>query len=72
MIRLKDLSDKVISYHPDPSIDLIEKAYVFSAQVHKGQLRLSGEPYLTHPMEVASLLTDLKLDVVSVATGLLH
>ena len=72
MIRLKDISDKVISYHPDPSIDLIEKAYVFSAQVHKGQLRLSGEPYLTHPMEVASLLTDLKLDVVSVATGLLH
>jgi len=72
VIRLKDLSDKVISYHPDPSIDLIEKAYVFSAQVHKGQLRLSGEPYLTHPMEVASLLTDLKLDVVSVATGLLH
>ncbi len=72
MIRLKDISDKVISYHPDPSIDLIEKAYVFSAQVHKGQLRLSGEPYLTHPMEVASLLADLKLDVVSVATGLLH
>jgi len=72
VIRLKDISDKVISYHPDPSIDLIEKAYVFSAQVHKGQLRLSGEPYLTHPMEVASLLTDLKLDVVSVATGLLH
>jgi GTP pyrophosphokinase len=72
VIRLKDISDKVISYHPDPSIDLIEKAYVFSAQVHKGQLRLSGEPYLTHPMEVASLLADLKLDVVSVATGLLH
>ena len=50
MIRLKDISDKVRSYHPDPRIDLIEKAYVFSAQVHKGQLRLSGEPYLTHPM----------------------
>lgn len=72
MIRLKDISDKVLSYHPEPSIDLIEKAYVFSAQVHKGQLRLSGEPYLTHPMEVAALLADLKLDDVSVATGLLH
>ncbi|MBW2552800.1 MAG: bifunctional (p)ppGpp synthetase/guanosine-3',5'-bis(diphosphate) 3'-pyrophosphohydrolase [Deltaproteobacteria bacterium] len=72
MIRLKDISDKVRSYHPDPRIDLIEKAYVFSAQVHKGQLRLSGEPYLTHPMEVAALLTELKLDDVSIATGLLH
>ena len=72
MIRLKDISDKVLAYHPDPAIDLIEKAYVFSAKVHKGQLRLSGEPYLTHPMEVAALLADLKLDDVSVATGLLH
>jgi len=72
VIRLKDISDKVRSYHPEPRIDLIEKAYVFSAQVHKGQLRLSGEPYLTHPMEVAALLADLKLDDISVATGLLH
>jgi len=72
VIRLKDISDRVLAYHPDPEISLIEKAYVFSAQVHKGQLRLSGEPYLTHPMEVAALLADLKLDVVSVATGLLH
>lgn len=72
MIRLKDISDKVRFYHPEPRIDLIEKAYVFSAQVHKGQLRLSGEPYLTHPMEVAALLADLKLDDVSVVTGLLH
>jgi len=72
VIRLKDISDKVLSYHPEPNIDLIEKAYVFSAQVHKGQLRLSGEPYLTHPMEVAALLSDLKLDDVSVVTGLLH
>ena len=72
MIRLKDILDKVRAYHPDPDIDLIEKAYVFSAQVHKGQLRLSGEPYLTHPMEVAALLADLKLDDVSVVTGLLH
>jgi len=72
VIRLKDISDKVLSYHPEPGIELIEKAYVFSAQVHKGQLRLSGEPYLTHPLEVADLLADLKLDDVSVATGLLH
>jgi len=72
VIRLKDISDKVLSYHPNPRIDLIEKAYVFSAQVHKGQLRRSGEPYLIHPLEVAYLLADIKLDDVSVATGLLH
>jgi GTP pyrophosphokinase len=72
VIRLKDISDKVLSYHPNPRIDLIEKAYVFSAQVHKGQLRRSGEPYLIHPLEVAYLLADINLDDVSVATGLLH
>jgi GTP pyrophosphokinase len=72
VIRLKDISDKVLSYHPNPRIDLIEKAYVFSAQVHQGQLRRSGEPYLIHPLEVAYLLADIKLDDVSVATGLLH
>jgi GTP pyrophosphokinase len=72
VIRLKDITDKVRSYHPNPHIDLIEKAYVFSAQVHKGQLRRSGEPYLIHPLEVAYLLADIKLDDVSVATGLLH
>ena len=72
MIRLKDITDKVLSYHPHPHIDLIEKAYVFSAQVHQGQLRRSGEPYLIHPLEVAYLLADIKLDDISVATGLLH
>jgi len=72
VIRLKDITDKVLSYHPNPHIDLIEKAYVFSAQVHQGQLRRSGEPYLIHPLEVAYLLADIKLDDVSVATGLLH
>ena len=59
MIRLKDISDKVRSYYPDSRIDLIEKAYVFSAQVHKGQLRLSGEPYLSHPLETAYILADM-------------
>ncbi len=72
MIRLSDILNKVLSYHPNPRIELIEKAYVFSAQVHKGQLRLSGEPYLIHPLAVAALLADLKLDDVTVSTGLLH
>jgi len=59
-------------YNPNADMDLLRKAYVFSAKVHLGQVRLSGEPYLIHPLEVAGILTQLKLDIASVATGLLH
>ncbi len=59
-------------YHPDPNLDLIKKAYVYSAKVHEGQIRKSGEPYLIHPLEVAGILAQLKLDEASVASGLLH
>ena len=62
----------MVSYNPNADVDLLRKAYVFSAKVHLGQVRLSGEPYLIHPMEVTGILTQLKLDVASVATGLLH
>lgn len=72
MIRLNDILDKVMAYNPAPDLDLIRKAYVFCAKVHQGQTRLSGEPYLVHPMEVAAILADLKLDVATVVTGLLH
>ncbi|HEX2770254.1 MAG TPA: HD domain-containing protein, partial [Geobacteraceae bacterium] len=72
MIRLNDILDKVSVYNPAADLDLIRKAYVFSAKVHQGQNRLSGEPYLVHPMEVAAILADLKLDVPTVVTGLLH
>jgi len=72
MIRLNDILDKVSSYNPGADLDVIRKAYVFSAKVHQGQVRLSGEPYLIHPMEVAALLAELRLDVQTVATGLLH
>ncbi|HUL00922.1 MAG TPA: HD domain-containing protein, partial [Nitrospirota bacterium] len=72
MIRLNDILDKVSAYNPAADLDLIRKAYVFSAKVHQGQNRLSGEPYLVHPMEVAAILADLKLDVPTVITGLLH
>ena len=58
MIRLNDIVDRVLAYHPKADVDMIEKAYVFSAKVHEGQVRLSGEPYLSHPMEVAGLLAD--------------
>lgn len=72
MIRLNDILDKILSYNPAADLDVVRKAYVFSAKVHQGQVRLSGEPYLVHPMEVAAVLADLRLDVQTVATGLLH
>ncbi|MBA2353916.1 MAG: bifunctional (p)ppGpp synthetase/guanosine-3',5'-bis(diphosphate) 3'-pyrophosphohydrolase [Acidobacteria bacterium] len=72
MIRFEDLVDKVRSYSPEADLELLRRAYVFSAREHKGQLRHSGEPYLIHPLEVANLLADMRLDVVAVAAGLLH
>jgi GTP pyrophosphokinase len=72
MLRFNDVLERLTSYNPHADIELLKKAYVFSAKVHSGQLRLSGEPYLIHPLEVAGILTQLKLDVASVATGFLH
>ena len=72
MIRFEDLLEKVRAYNPDANLELLRKAYVFSAYEHKGQVRHSGEPYMVHPLEVADFLADLKLDVVAVASGLLH
>jgi GTP pyrophosphokinase len=72
LLRLNDILDRVTGYHPEPDLDLIKKAYVYSAKVHQGQIRKSGEPYLVHPLEVAGLLAELKLDEASVVTGLLH
>ena len=72
MIRINDIVEKVSDYVPDADLDLIERAYIYSAQVHEGQIRLSGEPYLSHPLEVAGILADMKLDPESVAAGILH
>jgi len=72
MIRFEDLVEKVRSFMPDADIELLRRAYVFSAFEHKGQVRHSGEPYLVHPLQVADLLADMKLDVVAIASGLLH
>ena len=72
MLRFNDILERLISYQPNADIELLKKAYVFSAKVHLGQVRLSGEPYLNHPLEVAGILTQLRLDAASVATGLLH
>jgi GTP pyrophosphokinase len=72
MIRFEDLVDKVRATNPEADIELLRRAYVFSAFEHKGQVRHSGEPYLVHPLEVADQLADMKLDVVAIAAGLLH
>ena len=72
MIRINDIVEKVSDYVPDADIGIIERAYIYSARVHEGQVRLSGEPYLSHPLEVAGILADMKLDPESVAAGILH
>lgn len=72
MIRLNDILDRALSYNPEADLEVVKRAYVFSAKVHQGQVRLSGEPYLVHPIEVAGVLTDLRMDVDSIGTGLLH
>jgi guanosine-3',5'-bis(diphosphate) 3'-pyrophosphohydrolase len=72
MIRFEDLLEKVRAYAPDADVELLRRAYVFSAFEHKGQVRHSGEPYLIHPLAVADFLADMKLDAVAIAAGLLH
>ena len=72
MIRIEDVIEKVERNRPDPDVDLIRRAYLFSALHHKGQKRASGEPYLVHPLAVADMLAEMRLDEVSVSTGLLH
>ncbi|OGP08964.1 MAG: GTP pyrophosphokinase [Deltaproteobacteria bacterium RIFCSPLOWO2_12_FULL_43_16] len=72
MVRLEDIVDKISSYNPTADIELIKRAYIFSAKVHQGQMRVSGEPYLNHIIEVAHILTDMQMDVVTVIAGILH
>ena len=72
MIRINDIIDKIADYVPDADLDIVRRAYIYSARVHEGQVRLSGEPYLSHPLEVAGILADMKLDPESIAAGLLH
>lgn len=67
-----ELVDRVRAYNPNAALDTLTAAYEFSAAVHAGQMRESGEPYLTHPLAVAGIIAEMRLDVPSVATGLLH
>src|SRR5919199_9226 len=72
MIRFEDLVEKVKAYSPAADVELLRRAYVFSAFEHRNQVRHSGEPYLIHPLAVADFLADMKLDAVAIAAGLLH
>ena len=72
IIRLQDIVEEVQKHHPEADTGLIEKAYIFSAKAHEGQLRLSGEPYLSHPLEVAYHLAKMGLGPITVSSGLLH
>jgi GTP pyrophosphokinase len=72
MLRFNDVADRILEYNPSCDLSLLQRAYVFSAKVHEGQERLSGEPYLIHPLEVAGILVELRMDDITVAAGLLH
>ena len=72
MIRFEDIQDTVQRHHPDTDLEILRKAYIFSAVEHKGQVRASGEPYLVHPLEVAAILAEMRMDPICVAVGLLH
>lgn len=72
MIRIQEVLDNVAAHNQDADLDLIQQAYVFAAAAHAGQTRLSGEPYLSHPLAVAHILSELGFDEPTVVAGLLH
>ncbi len=72
MMRQYELVERVLSYDPDADESLLNRAYVYAMRAHGHQKRKSGDPYFSHPLEVAAILTDLKLDDATIATALLH
>jgi guanosine-3',5'-bis(diphosphate) 3'-pyrophosphohydrolase len=70
--RFRDLMKKLESNRPNDDLEIVRKAYEFSQRVHSGQSRASGEPYLVHPLEVACVLAEMKMDPIAIAAGLLH
>jgi len=70
--RIFEITERVASYAPKADLDRINRAYVFAAHAHAGQMRISGEPYITHPLAVASILASLGMDEATVITGILH
>src|SRR5437660_8673102 len=72
MMRQYDLVERVRSYNPNTNEDLLNRAYVYAMKAHGSQIRASGDPYFSHPLEVAAILTDLKLDDATIVAALLH
>jgi GTP pyrophosphokinase len=72
MLSIEELKQKVHSYDAQANLEIIERAFHVAAKAHEGQKRASGEPYFVHPVEVAEILAQMKLDSVSIAAGLLH
>ena len=72
MTQIQALIEEIPKYQPGADLNLLTRAYEFSAASHRGQQRASGEPYLSHPLEVATLLVNFKMDVTTVTAGLLH
>jgi len=70
--RFRDLMKRVEENRPNDDLEIVRKAYEFSQKYHSGQTRASGEPYLVHPLEVACVLADMKMDPAAIAAGLLH
>lgn len=72
MIRFDDIIDKIQGRYSEKDIRLLQKAYIFAARAHRGQTRRSGEPYLSHPLEVTNILAEMNLDLTTLIAGLLH
>jgi GTP pyrophosphokinase len=72
MLRQYELVERVLSYAPDADEAMLNRAYVYTVQKHGSQKRASGDPYFSHPVEVAGLMTELKLDIETIITALLH
>ena len=71
-MNLESLAERIQTYYPDTNLDVVTKAYHFAKAAHEGQFRDSGEPFFLHPFEVSSILTDMELDMYTIAAGLLH
>src|SRR5438046_1513885 len=71
-VTLNDVNGIIRSYYPDADFGLIERAYKYSHDRHKGQKRKSGEDYIVHPLAVAKILATMKMDVPAIVTGILH
>lgn len=70
--RIDDIVNLVLRNYPNAAVDLVHRAYVYAAKMHRGQVRKSGEPYLSHPLETAYILANMKMDDVTIAAALLH